>query len=145
MFRKKCPVVEQRTQVRGEPAEDEEIGADFIARLRRRETSHLHHFYRSVDSGGFPTGAIFSPKRKEITYLASSGVQRGIRVDIAAFWLMILLAAVVSQLYGPKNWAITTPISGNNAPYAIFLKDEIFWLLIATAIAVAVGYILGQA
>jgi len=58
---------------------------------------------------------------------------------------MILLAAVVSQQYGPKNWAITTPISGNNAPYAIFLKDEIFWLLIATAIAVAVGYILRQA
>jgi len=85
---------------------------------------------------------LYAPKDHEITYLASSGVQRGIQVNIAAFWLLILLTAVVSRLWGPKNWAITIPVSGDNTFYAILLKDAIFWLLIVVSIAATVAYVL---
>ena len=58
--------MEQRTQVRGEPAEDEEIGADFIARLRRRETSDLHHFFVVLIAAAFLLRLYFRPKEKRL-------------------------------------------------------------------------------
>lgn len=85
---------------------------------------------------------LYAPKDHEITYMTSSGVQRGIQVNIAAFWLMILLAAVVSRVWGPRNWAMTIPIDGDNTFYAILLKDAIFWMLIAILGAAAVAYVL---
>jgi hypothetical protein len=47
---------------------------------------------------------VYLPKNQEITYLASSGVQRSIiRVNLAAFWLMITIAIGVAAAYALRR------------------------------------------
>jgi hypothetical protein len=42
---------------------------------------------------------LYLPKDQEITYLASSGAQRGIPLNIVAFWLLIAVEVVVGIAY----------------------------------------------
>jgi ABC-type Fe3+-siderophore transport system permease subunit len=41
----------------------------------------------------------YVPKDQDISYLASSGIQRGIPVNVAAFWLLIAAALAVAVAY----------------------------------------------
>jgi hypothetical protein len=41
----------------------------------------------------------YIPRNQEISYLTDSGVWRGIRLNIAAFWVLIAVAIAVAVAY----------------------------------------------